>query len=82
MSEKQRIKFNQMRNALIQISSHYQTPAQLERGSGDQYGLDYTEALEMAYENIQDLAKQSVKGVKFIPDKTALTASDNKEGKG
>mgnify|MGYP000139215778 FL=1 len=31
------------------------------------WGLSYDEALEMAYENIQEIAKRAVKGVKDIP---------------
>jgi hypothetical protein len=50
--------FNRMYHALKTIATGYQTPDQLRRGSKGQYGLGYEETLEMAYENIQQLAKE------------------------
>ena len=38
-------------NALKRIAS-YETPERLRRSSDKDYGLDYEEALEMAYENV------------------------------
>jgi hypothetical protein len=35
----------------------YQTPKQLERSAGRAYGLQYCEALEMAYENMRGEAE-------------------------
>ena len=64
MTKTQRDQFNRMRAALLQISKEYQTPAQLFRNGHEQYGLDYTETLEMSYENIQSDAKRAVKGVR------------------
>lgn len=55
--------------ALKQISQEYQTPEQLRRNSSKQYGLDYEEALEMAYENIQQLAKDATRGISIKPRK-------------
>lgn len=52
--------------ALQKIAKAYQTPSQLKKDSEKQYGLDYEEALEMAYENMQAEAKQAVKGVKKL----------------
>lgn len=66
ITEKQRQQFNLMRMALIQIHKDYQTPTQLRRGCNKGYGLDFEETIEMAYENIQGLAKSMVKGVKQI----------------
>jgi aminopeptidase N len=66
ITKKQAEQFNRMRAALIQIAKEYQTPVQLKRNSGKQYGLDYEEVLEMSYENIQDEAKLASKGVKAL----------------
>lgn len=52
-----------MYNALKTIAKDYQTPEQLRKKSEKQYGLDYEEALEMSYENIQTLAKSVIKGI-------------------
>lgn len=69
MTPKQIQQFNKMRNALIQIGKHYQTPAKLKKDSEKDWGLDYEEALEMSYENIQSAAKYAVKGIKAITPK-------------
>jgi hypothetical protein len=66
MTTKQKQQFNSMLFTLKKISKSYQTPNQLRRGSESQYGLDYTEALEMAYENIQSEARYAAKGVKEL----------------
>ena len=66
MTTKQKQQFNAMLKALKTISKSYQTPNQLRRGSEGQYGLDYTEALEMAYDNIQSEARYAAKGVKEL----------------
>lgn len=39
---------------------NYQTPDQLRQSASDEYGLDYEEALEMAYENIQEEARAAL----------------------
>jgi hypothetical protein len=69
MSEKQRIKYNAMRAALIEIASKYQTPDKL-RKSKDAEFLGFDELITMSYENIQETARRAVKGVKFIPQQT------------
>lgn len=66
MTDLQRIQFNNMRNALIVISRKYMTTNQIRKQSEKDYGLDYEEALEMAYENVQSIAKEAVKGVKSV----------------
>ena len=66
ITEKQVFQFNQMRAMLIKIYKEYQTPAQMRRDSEKQYGLDFEETIEYAYENIQNTAKYAVKGVKHI----------------
>lgn len=64
MTDKRKEQFNRMRSTLLLISRGYQAPAQILRTSEKGYGLEYTEALEMAYENIQSEAKDAVKGVR------------------
>lgn len=66
MTSKQKENYNRMRAVLIQIWKHYQSPDQLRRNSGKEYGLDYEEALEMAYENMQQTAKEAVRGVRGL----------------
>jgi hypothetical protein len=51
-------------DALAMIARGFQTPAQLRRQCQREYGLDYAEALEMAYENMQEVAKLALKGVR------------------
>ena len=48
-------------DALKQITN-YMTPDQLRRNSEKMYGLPYEEALEYAYENAINVARQAVKG--------------------
>lgn len=71
MTTKQLVQYNRMVAALVTIHKLYQTPAQLKKNSQKQYGIDYVEALEMAYENIQNDAKFAVKGIKIIQPKPA-----------
>ncbi|KVF22901.1 hypothetical protein WJ06_10100 [Burkholderia cepacia] len=46
------------------IAKAYQTPAQIRRNSEKKYGLPYEEALEYAYENIQQEARNAIRGVR------------------
>lgn len=55
--------------SLKKIAKHYQTPSQLRRASQKQYGLEYEEALEYAYENIQLEAAKAIKGVRLPKEK-------------
>lgn len=48
----------------------YETPDQLRRNSHKDWGLDYEEALGYSYENIQQEAKNAIKGVR-LPKKAA-----------
>lgn len=66
ITENQALRFNQMLQTLKRISKDYQTPDQLRRNSEKQYGLEYEEALEMAYENVQEEARNASIGLKFI----------------
>lgn len=62
--------YNRMYDALKTIANGYHTPDQLRKENKGAWGLDYEEALEMAYENIQQLAKEATKNVRrFQPDK-------------
>ena len=57
----------------ITIKCFIQTPKQLRRDSEKDWGLDYDEALEMAYENIQNDAATAVKGIRAIKPKSKTT---------
>jgi hypothetical protein len=60
--------------ALKEIAS-YMTPAQLRRESSGRYGLEHTEALEMAYENVVNTAKWALKGYRK-PRTTPATSGE------
>jgi hypothetical protein len=53
----------------LRVITKYQTPQQLQRRCEKQYGLHYEEALEYAYENIQQTAKDAIKGVRLPKEK-------------
>lgn len=57
------IRTNEQRyfDALKVIAKNYQTADQLRRRGG-QYGLDAAEEIEMAYENMQQVAKDAIRG--------------------
>ena len=42
----------------------YQSPDQLRRNSRKDWGCEYEEAIEYSYENIQQEAKDAIKGVR------------------
>lgn len=50
-------------DVLTKIAKRYQTAAQLRRYAG-QYGLGFDEEIEMAYENMQQEAKEAIRGRK------------------
>lgn len=52
ITQKQAQQFNLMLNALTRIKK-YQRPDQLRKSSEKSYGLEFEEALEYAYENMQ-----------------------------
>ncbi len=64
MTPKQQEQFNNMRATLKRIATGYKTPEQLRRGAEREYGIAADEAIEYAYENIQQEAKNAVKGVR------------------
>lgn len=57
--------FMRLFNTLTQIAKGYSTPTQLKKEATKDYGLDYLDALEMAYENIQTAAKEAILRFKF-----------------
>ena len=48
-------------DALKQIARGYQSSDQLYKRAG-QYGCSHVDELQMAYENIQDVAERAIKG--------------------
>ncbi len=52
-------------DALKTIASGYQSAERIKRNAQREYGIDGDEALEYAYENIQELAKRTIKGVRI-----------------
>ena len=64
MTPKQQEQFNRMRSALKRIANGYQTPEQLRRSAMREYAIVADEAIEYAYENIQQEAKRAVAGVR------------------
>lgn len=69
MTTKQQKDYLQMKEALERIKS-YQSPSELHRNSERDWGLDYEEALEMAYENVLNEAKSGLKGVRGLKEET------------
>lgn len=65
MTEKQREQFNRMREALLRIKSYQSSERLLSKGEED-WGVSGTEALEMAYDNIQSEASIAVKRVRSL----------------
>lgn len=62
--------YNQMRDALLKIALNYWSAEDLKEHAEEEYGLGYHEALEMAYENIQQEAKTGLNGIVILGDKT------------
>jgi hypothetical protein len=57
--------WNLMLGVLSRIAHEYYSPDQLRNESMELYGLDYEEALEMAYDNIQADAKATIKDLAY-----------------
>ena len=53
--------------AALRVIASYHSLSYLRRKSTGQYGLEYTEALEMAYENIIGGAKSALRGLRNKP---------------
>lgn len=64
MTKKERDDYERMRLTLKRIATRYMTLNQLARDAEKRIGLPYLEALEMAYENIRDDARDAVRGVR------------------
>lgn len=62
MTLNERQNYNQMLEALKKIAA-FDTPEQLERNSEGEYGLEYEEALELAYGNIRQIAISATGGI-------------------
>ena len=45
--------------------SQYESPEKLRRDAERDYGLEYEEVLEMAYENVLHEAKSAIKGMRL-----------------
>lgn len=56
-----------MRDALQKIAKDFDTSSSLIKRAEADYGLDPVEALEYAYDNIQQAAKDGLKGVRRLP---------------
>lgn len=67
ITRKQAEQFNWMLHQLKKISKNYMTTDQLRRESNKYFGLDYVEALEMAYDNIKGEAFAGSFKVKPLP---------------
>lgn len=63
---RQKEKFNRMLSTLKKIAYQYDNPQRLMKNLERRYGLSGIEALEMAYENIQEEAKYCIKGIRKI----------------
>ncbi len=66
-------------DALKRIAKNYQTPDQLRRNSERDFGCNYHEALEMAYENLQWEASRAIHG-KRRPKASALPRPNQQTG--
>jgi hypothetical protein len=64
ITRKQAQQFNAMLSALKRIKN-YDSPEKLRRNSEKEYGLEFEEAIEMAYENMQG-ETSAARGVKPI----------------
>lgn len=66
MTPKQKENYNHMLRILKKIAKGYGTPQWIAKNAEKQWGLSEHEALEMAYENIQQDAKDASKGVRPV----------------
>ena len=65
MTPKQKENYNKMVKTLRTITQ-FQSPEKMQQDSMKDWGLDYEECLEMAYDNIQAIAKENVKGIQLL----------------
>lgn len=64
MIDKRTEREQKMFDTLKKIAKAYMTTAKLRKQSNGLYGLEYEEALEMAYENIQRDAAEAIRGMR------------------
>lgn len=64
ITKKKQEQFNRMYEALKEISENYYPVNVLQSISESKYGVEPDEAVEMAYENMQDEAKRAIRGIK------------------
>lgn len=64
---------------LRRIATGYQTATQLLRSGERQYGIGGAEALEYAYENIQQEAKDAIRSVRLPTKKPAPAVTPEKD---
>jgi hypothetical protein len=62
--------------AALKRITKYQTVPQLQRTAGKDYGLEFNEALEYAYENVIQEAKNGIKGVRLPRKKPTADAKE------
>lgn len=65
MTDKQKQQFNSMHEALRRITK-YDSVERLRNESENDYGLEFEEAIEMAYENMQNEAVAAIHGIRKI----------------
>ena len=58
-------------DTLKRIAKGYMTPEQLRRRAEKEYGIDYEDALEMSYDNLQCEAADAIRGKRRPKDKAA-----------
>ena len=49
----------------LKTITQYQSPEKLRKDSKKEWGVDFTDAIEMSYENIQQTAKDAIKGIRI-----------------
>ena len=74
MTPKEKAKFEQMYLALRRIANGYVSTEQVDRNA-ERLGLSPHEYLEFAYENIQQEAKNGLRGVRLPKSVTYITPS-------
>ena len=68
--------------ALREIAKSYSTTEQLRRTAEQDWGVSYHEALEMAYDNIQAIAADAIKGKRRPQMEPAPTPARDRSGDG
>lgn len=64
MTPKQKEQFNRMRATLKRIANEYESPDDIEKHAEKKWGLPVDDAIRYAYDNVQDEARNAVKGVR------------------